>query len=212
MTDLTEAARLRTPKANVGDCALVYRTVSVRSSMRQGRVEAHSKIKVFDTAVCAPEILARAAMDDEANAKASVCCKSWGGAQCVYVISANEGESSKIGVTGDPLARLASLQTANWQPLTIAALFWLQSGRYLSESRLKVEATALRAAREMGVLLSGEWVDLDPIDAAELVVKAAKYEKIDIVDSAQWIENTAIKAADLAAAAQASKRINRLIA
>ena len=87
----------------------------------------------------------------------------------VYVIQAGNLPVCKIGYSNDPLFRLGELQVSNWADLNLRAIFWFQ------DTALSVDTTALLAAKEMGVRLRGEWVSLEPEDAATLVLKAAKH-------------------------------------
>lgn len=83
---------------------------------------------------------------------------------CVYVITTPAGVVSKIGYSCNPRKRLDSLQTAHYEKLSATYLFWLPENE-----AAKVECLALKAAKKMGVRLSGEWVNMNHNVAAALV-------------------------------------------
>lgn len=83
---------------------------------------------------------------------------------CVYVITTPAGVVSKIGYSCNPRKRLDSLQTSHYEKLSATYLFWLPENE-----ATKVECLALKAAKKMGVRLSGEWVNMNHNVAAGLV-------------------------------------------
>lgn len=111
-------------------------------------------------------------------------------AQCVYVIGPVDPgiDIHKIGFGHSPSARLTAIQVGNWHRLEVKALLWVYGGAN------KIEQTALRAAGEMDLRLGGEWVDMSARDATELALKAARYEKADVSDSAAYLRNLGSRA------------------
>lgn len=101
----------------------------------------------------------------------------------VYVICPHDIPVAKIGIGTDPGDRLCQIQIGCWHRLSVMALLWLDTGAY------QIEQLALKAAKEMDIYLRGEWVSATPQEACELVVKAARYSRLPVYDSATWIEN-----------------------
>ena len=119
----------------------------------------------------------------------------------VYVIGPEEGDCVKIGYASDPRKRLSSLQIGNWHELHIHALLWVDQGpAYL-------EKIALSAAKEMGWHIRGEWMEANPTDAAELILKAARYDGFRCYDSEAWIDNWPHRLDAFANAKGLSKRL-----
>jgi hypothetical protein len=146
-------------------------------------------------------------MDAAANFRAmelqSKFCKgaSRGNQSAAYVIGADDGPV-KIGHAINPSDRLISIQISNWRKIRVHALLWGESA--MSD----VEGLALKAAKEMGVHLRGEWVDLTSREAAELLLKAARFANRGAVyDSGAWMENWPARCHALAAAKRAVARI-----
>jgi hypothetical protein len=83
----------------------------------------------------------------------------------IYIISGNHG-LIKIGVSSNPSARLAQLQTASAVPLTIAYLAALRCNGYA------VEAAAHETLA--GYRQNGEWFSC-PVDMAVAAISAAAY-------------------------------------
>lgn len=102
----------------------------------------------------------------------------------VYVIGVSGLPVSKIGISVSPLKRVRQLQVNHWADLTIHAVLWTKA-----EFANQVEKLALQAASEMGVRLRGEWVNMEPSEAAELVCKAGRYCDANAVDGQQWVKN-----------------------
>lgn len=103
-----------------------------------------------------------------------------------YLVSPDEDFGVvKIGIADNPKVRLCGLQVGNWHKLEIRALLWFNS------AAADVERTALRAAKEMGIRLRGEWLACSIDEAALLMLKAARYEGYPCYDSKVWIENWA---------------------
>lgn len=109
--------------------------------------------------------------------------------RCVYVITTPELPVCKIGVCVQPLARLSQLQVGNWNRLHVAGLLWVVAKGHV----LDIEKAAHKAADEMGCWLSGEWVSMTPIEAMELVVKAARHTNAGVADSERWMDGLAMR-------------------
>lgn len=113
------------------------------------------------------------------------------GVKCVYVVGPAELASpvSKIGVANNPLYRLSSLQTGNWNRLTIRALLWLVADS--SDKASEIERASFLAASEMDARIISEWVAMDAQEASELIVKAARYVGAAVCTSKMMLENFA---------------------
>jgi hypothetical protein len=122
----------------------------------------------------------------------------------VYVVAAEHIPVCKIGVATNPIGRLLSLQIGNWHELSVESLLWFDNGA------VEIEQTALRAAKEMGIYLRGEWVEATAREAAELVVKAARHIGKPAYDSETWIENWSARVNALAEAKGRSEAIGKL--
>lgn len=86
----------------------------------------------------------------------------------VYVIRPKHGDFCKVGIASFPETRLASLQTAHWDDLTIHAVVWVWDNRARD-----LEAASHAIAREAGHEVKREWVRLSPADTLGLVLTCA---------------------------------------
>ena len=83
----------------------------------------------------------------------------------VYVIQWGDDGPVKIGQAINPISRMAELQVANWMALRLAAAVPVIG------PLTPIEKSAHRLA--IVHLLSGEWFDLEPIEAVEFILAAA---------------------------------------
>lgn len=88
---------------------------------------------------------------------------------CLYVVSPDDEEVSKIGIAIDPFKRLSAIQTCCWKRISLRALFWFPE----EFENARLEYAALKLAKKEKVNLLGEWVDLPPDEAVGLVLTAA---------------------------------------
>lgn len=136
---------------------------------------------------------AKLCMDGAANFRAMELAgkiaddRAKGMPSAVYVVAPADMPVCKIGIASDPTSRLISLQGGNWNPLAVMSLLWLDVGAY------EIEQLALRAAREMDLHIRGEWIAADPVQACELVLKAARHSSRPAYDSATWLSNWSIR-------------------
>lgn len=121
----------------------------------------------------------------------------------VYLIAPDDMDVVKIGHATDPKMRLSLLQVGNWHQLSVKGLLWVDSGPGL------IEGLAHQAAIEMGIRIRGEWFEASIEEAAELVLKAARYGKKTCYDSDIWVKNWSSR---VDALAEASGIKNRLVA
>lgn len=85
------------------------------------------------------------------------------GTSCVYVITDQTRQYTKIGIASDPRRRLSNLQVAS--PLALVLHF-------VTDSMARGEAAAIERkvhARLRDKHTSGEWFAIDPDSAADLV-------------------------------------------
>ena len=83
----------------------------------------------------------------------------------VYVIQWGEDGPVKIGQAIDPKSRMAELQVANWMTLRLVAVVPVVG------PLTPIERSAQRLA--ICHLLSGEWFDVEPIEAVNYILAAA---------------------------------------
>ena len=83
----------------------------------------------------------------------------------IYVIQWGDDGPVKIGQAIDPKSRMAELQVANWMVLRLTAVVPVVG------LLTPIEKTAHRLA--VVHLLSGEWFDLDPVEAVGYILAAA---------------------------------------
>lgn len=97
----------------------------------------------------------------------------------VYVITGQHGKS-KIGVSGNPIARLAQLQTGSPDALALAFIGATNGGGY------RVEAEAKRILAKQS-LATDEWFDVQPELAISVVMGAAVKvkEPVAVVSASQ---------------------------
>lgn len=104
---------------------------------------------------------------------------------CVYAFEADGFCHTKIGISHIPLKRFASIQQALFSDLKIAGLLWASSHNIAR----KIERLVFRAVDEMNIRARGEWISTHGDEAMELILKAARFAKVDVADSASAINN-----------------------
>lgn len=124
-----------------------------------------------------------------------------GTTSAVYLVAPEDVPVCKIGIAIDPNARLGGIQNGCWHKLSVVGLLWADVNSY------QIEQTALRAAKEMGIHLRGEWIEASPREACELVLKAARYLHAPVYDSATWLNNWGFR---INAVAEAKGRANAI--
>jgi hypothetical protein len=100
------------------------------------------------------------------------------GYAAIYAISDIYGEATKIGKAGDPIARLAQLQTGNHRKLFLHRVFWLAEGsRPIAEETDVVERDAHVRAGSLYTRLEGEWFRCSPSEAHKAIEEVVTVEK-----------------------------------
>lgn len=90
------------------------------------------------------------------------------GLTAVYVIGSEHIGAVKIGIAGDVLSRLSTLQTGFPRRLLLYGATY--TSRRFAE---RIERECHRILTDFGMHLNGEWFDVDQNDACELVTKCA---------------------------------------
>lgn len=119
----------------------------------------------------------------------------------IYVIGPKDCSAVKIGQAADPKLRLCQLQVGNWHDLYVHALLWVD------RAPGAIEGYAHKAAKEMNWSIRGEWISASKREAAELVLKAARYSKLASYDSAIWLDNWSDRVEALAVQNGSASRI-----
>jgi hypothetical protein len=87
----------------------------------------------------------------------------------VYVISTDSLTPCKVGVSVNPSKRLATLQTSHWRELQVSEYRWCET---VADAG-RVEKEAHNILRANGKALLGEWFDVRPTEAVEIIEWAA---------------------------------------
>lgn len=106
----------------------------------------------------------------------------------LYIVSPDGNWPCKVGISCNPYKRLLSLQTSVWKPLKVVHCYWLESVK--EARRLEKEVHARLTADN--VWLHGEWFDMRPRNAREMVEFVAAVEGIEInekIDNPEVIED-----------------------
>ncbi len=104
--------------------------------------------------------------------------------RCLYIFHAEGTKFCKIGVSVNPIRRVADIQSANPVPVSLYACVFspvMKAG--------SLEQKVLQEALEDGVRAEGEWIRATPQDALERVFRLAKRECMPICDASTWFEN-----------------------
>lgn len=94
----------------------------------------------------------------------------------IYVVAPDNNWPSKIGISQNPVNRLVALQTSSWRKLAIQKYGYAES---FAAAR-QVEQKAHSILAEDGKAMIGEWFDIRPEQAFEIVEFAAQLEGVEI--------------------------------
>lgn len=83
----------------------------------------------------------------------------------VYVVAPIDGWPCKIGISTNPMKRVSALQTASWKQLEVAWCCFVESVNVAKA----LERRSHDALTQQSLWLHGEWFDLRPDKAKELV-------------------------------------------
>lgn len=120
----------------------------------------------------------------------------------VYLIGPRGGWPTKIGISDCAWRRMLDLQTAHWQEMVVHRT-WIVENRTAAR---KVEAEAHRMLQDGGGQLLGEWYDIRPDKASEIVQFAAEKLAVETTQELpnipkfapvmEWIEKMKFKDVD----------------
>ena len=94
----------------------------------------------------------------------------------IYVISPQDGWPCKIGISTNPIKRINTLQTACWKQLEVKWCAWAPTVQKAHDLELRSH----RTLTDMAKWLHGEWFDLRPDKAIDLVSFEAELAGIEI--------------------------------
>lgn len=94
----------------------------------------------------------------------------------IYVVAADNRWPCKIGISTYPGKRVRSLQTSVWRPLHVAKCYWAPT---VKEAR-RLEMAVHRRLTEESRWLHGEWFDMHPDKASEMIEFVSLVEGVDI--------------------------------
>lgn len=94
----------------------------------------------------------------------------------VYAVSPDNRWPTKIGISQNPLNRLINLQCASWRRLDIAEYFFCAD----QQKARQIEAKCHAILTEDGKALHGEWFDIRPDKAAEIIAFAGAALGIEV--------------------------------
>lgn len=106
--------------------------------------------------------------------------KTWGSGHdfgACYVIGLKGLDKCKIGFSTNPAKRLMQFRVGLWEEPVFHAIFWS-----FADAAMLVEFEALALAKRKKSRLKGEWVDLSPVAATDVVVEAI-WKRIAVSDS-----------------------------
>lgn len=93
----------------------------------------------------------------------------------VYIVAPENGWPCKVGISTHAYKRLVGLQTSVWKPLQVAACYWTST---VAEAR-RLEKEVHKRLSADNVWLHGEWFDMRPDAAKEMVEFVALVEGIE---------------------------------
>lgn len=96
----------------------------------------------------------------------------------LYVVAPDGQWPCKVGISVNPYKRLIGLQTSVWKPLKVMRCYWTNS---VAEARALEKAVHLRLSDD-NVWLHGEWFDMRPKAATEMIEFVSLVEGIEIFD------------------------------
>lgn len=96
----------------------------------------------------------------------------------IYVVSADNSWPCKIGISTYAEKRVRALQTSVWRPLYVPRCYWAPT---VKEAK-RLEYAVHKRLTEDSRWLHGEWFDLRPDKAAEMIEFVALVEGIEISD------------------------------
>jgi len=96
----------------------------------------------------------------------------------LYVVCPDGSWPCKVGISVNAMRRLIALQTSVWKPLKVSKCYWTRS---VAEARKLEKAVHQRLSGD-NVWLHGEWFDMRPNAAAEMIEFVSLVEGIELYD------------------------------
>lgn len=96
----------------------------------------------------------------------------------IYVVAPDGNWPCKVGISTNPYKRLIGLQTSVWKPLKVTSCYWAKT---IKEAR-ELEKQVHKRLTSDNVWLHGEWFDMRPKDAREMIEFVSMVEGLDISD------------------------------
>lgn len=121
-----------------------------------------------------------------------------GFAKAVYVINVDGDPITKIGVSTNPIRRLADLQAGHYRELRLHAVVFCPK-----HNSVKIEQEVLGRAVEKGTRLCGEWVNGEPDEVLREALTVARDLKVDVCDGKTWLANMIARTREAHAAQKA---------
>lgn len=150
------------------------------------RIDLNASMAAATESVCDPEGWAHAIGMLEAIAEQG---RQSGDAKALYVIGVEDRETiAKIGVSANPIARLAELQGSHYRRLYLHAIVFTPM-----RNAVKIERGVLQAPERM----QGEWLELSVGDVLTRALEYARDNEIPVVDGRNWFADTAKRTREL---------------
>lgn len=104
--------------------------------------------------------------------------------KAVYVIQVADDPICKIGVSANPIRRVADLQACHYRELFLYAVIFCPTRRSVT-----IEQEVLEQASQAGNRLLGEWVAYPPEVTLRMALETARDKRIDVCDGKTWFSN-----------------------
>lgn len=88
----------------------------------------------------------------------------------IYIVAPIDGWPCKVGISTNPMKRISTLQTSCWKQLEVKWCGWAPTMQQAKEVEMKSHASLTN----LGLWLHGEWFDMRPEKAADLVAFEAE--------------------------------------
>jgi hypothetical protein len=104
----------------------------------------------------------------------------------LYVIGVDDDPVSKIGISLNPVQRLADLQQSHYKELFLHSVYF-----FPKSVAGKAESAAIADAGDLRI--RGEWIAEYPHQAAERVLSVAARKRYSVCDGASWLRSTLLR-------------------
>lgn len=131
--------------------------------------------------------------------------------KAVYVIQVGDDPICKIGVSANPLKRVADLQVAHYRELFLHAVIFCPLRQSVS-----IEQGVLSIAERQGTRLMGEWINDEPENVLRCALEVARDGGYSTCDGRRWFEDMVSRTKELhrqrKVSADLRRRMSRRIA